>query len=128
MIWGLSYLDFSILVAFLLLILAVGLHAARSVKQASDFYLGGRKLGKGLQFFLNFGNAAQPNWPPHLPRNNASNRSAIDNIGIRCDQNLTNCEPVGRAMPEVDTNYPFQSAVRLFRQFFANYNWHDSSR
>lgn len=66
MIWGLSYLDFAILVAFLVLILAIGLYASRSVKHAADFYLGGRKLGRTLQFFLNFGNATDTNAAPTM--------------------------------------------------------------
>jgi solute:Na+ symporter, SSS family len=66
MIWGLAYLDFAILVAFLLLILAIGLYASRSVKHAADFYLGGRKLGRTLQFFLNFGNATDTNAAPTM--------------------------------------------------------------
>src|SRR5205814_8627455 len=31
------------------------------VKHESDFYLGGRKMGRVLQFFLNFGNATDTN-------------------------------------------------------------------
>jgi Na+/proline symporter len=65
-ILGLSYIDFAILVAFLVVILAIGLHAARGIKQASDFYLGGRKLGRTLQFFLNFGNATDTNAAPTM--------------------------------------------------------------
>ncbi len=66
MIWGLPYVDFAILIAFLVIILVVGVHASRSVKHAADFYLGGRKLGKGLQFFLNFGNATDTNAAPTM--------------------------------------------------------------
>lgn len=66
MIWGISYVDFSILIAFLVLILAIGIHASRSVKHEADFYLGGRKLGKTLQFFLNFGNATDTNAAPTM--------------------------------------------------------------
>jgi Na+/proline symporter len=65
-IWGLSYLDFGILIAFLVIILAIGIHASRSVKGEHDFYLGGRKMGKTLQFFLNFGNATDTNAAPTM--------------------------------------------------------------
>jgi solute:Na+ symporter, SSS family len=65
-IWGLSYLDFAIVLAFLVLVLGIGLHASRSVKHAADFYLGGRKLGRTLQFFLNFGNATDTNAAPTM--------------------------------------------------------------
>ena len=38
-------------------IVAVGFFVSHSIKKESDFYLGGRKLGRVLQFFLNFGNS-----------------------------------------------------------------------
>jgi Na+/proline symporter len=65
-IWGLTYIDFTILIAFLVIILAVGIYAARSVKHEADFYLGGRKMGKTLQFFLNFGNSTDSNAAPTM--------------------------------------------------------------
>ena len=65
MIWGLSYLDFSILIAFLVIILTVGVYASRS-EQTADFFLSGRKMGKALQFFLNFGNATDTNAAPTM--------------------------------------------------------------
>lgn len=54
---GLHPLDAGIVLVFLVATLAIGVRAARGVKQESDFYLGGRRFGKLLQFFLNFGNA-----------------------------------------------------------------------
>lgn len=56
-VWGLHVVDFSILLFFLIAILAIGFKVSHGVKEESDFYLGGRKLGRVLQFFLNFGNA-----------------------------------------------------------------------
>jgi solute:Na+ symporter, SSS family len=56
-VWGLHVIDWAIVVVFLLAILAIGFLSSRSVKKESDFYLGGRKLGRTLQFFLQFGNA-----------------------------------------------------------------------
>jgi Na+/proline symporter len=60
-IWGLNIIDLGILLGFLVAILAVGVFVSRGVKQESDFYLGGRRLGAALQFFLNFGNATDTN-------------------------------------------------------------------
>jgi SSS family solute:Na+ symporter len=57
MVFGLDVWDLAILLAFLISILAVGFFVSRSVKKEADFYLGGRKLGRLLQFFLNFGNS-----------------------------------------------------------------------
>ncbi len=52
---GLHWLDFSIIVIYLIAMLAMGRWAQRRNKNAGDFYLAGRKLGKFTQFFLNFG-------------------------------------------------------------------------
>jgi Na+/proline symporter len=60
-VWGLHIIDLIILISFLALILGIGVRVSRGVKQESDFYLGGRKLGKTLQFFLNFGNSTDSN-------------------------------------------------------------------
>jgi solute:Na+ symporter, SSS family len=57
MVWGLSVWDVTILAGFLVSILTVGFVVSRSVHKEADFYLGGRKLGRLLQFFLNFGNS-----------------------------------------------------------------------
>lgn len=56
-ILGLHDLDLAILLAFLIATMAIGVWAARGVKKESDFYLGGRRFGRWLQFFLNFGNS-----------------------------------------------------------------------
>src|SRR5580658_5195529 len=57
MIWGLNVWDVVILAGFLVAILVVGFVVSRTVHKEADFYLGGRKLGRLLQFFLNFGNS-----------------------------------------------------------------------
>jgi solute:Na+ symporter, SSS family len=57
MVWGLNVWDIAILAGFLVSILAVGFVVSRTVHKEADFYLGERKLGRLLQFFLNFGNS-----------------------------------------------------------------------
>jgi solute:Na+ symporter, SSS family len=57
MVWGLNVWDVAILAGFLVSILTVGFVVSRTVHKEADFYLGGRKLGRLLQFFLNFGNS-----------------------------------------------------------------------
>lgn len=57
MIFGLHYIDAAIIAVFMIAIVAVGFFVSHSIKKESDFYLGGRKLGRVLQFFLNFGNS-----------------------------------------------------------------------
>ena len=54
-ILGLHWLDFAIIVGYLVGMIAMGRWASRRNKTSSDFYLAGRKLGKFTQFFLNFG-------------------------------------------------------------------------
>jgi hypothetical protein len=56
-VWGLDLWDLAIILLFLLAILIVGFVVSHTIKKESDFYLGGRKLGRLLQFFLNFGNS-----------------------------------------------------------------------
>src|ERR1017187_6556210 len=56
-IWGLHVLDLMVILLFLVTLLFIGVRASRSVKGQTDFYLGGRKFGRVLQFFLNFGNS-----------------------------------------------------------------------
>ncbi len=55
-ILGMHILDAAIIFLFLTAIVVVGVLTARGVKHQTDFFLGGRKLGRWLQFFLNFGN------------------------------------------------------------------------
>jgi solute:Na+ symporter, SSS family len=57
LIWGLHVIDIAILFSFLIAILLIGVWVSRGVKGESDFYLSGRKMGRTLQFFLNFGNS-----------------------------------------------------------------------
>ncbi|MEN6312060.1 MAG: sodium:solute symporter family protein [Acidobacteriota bacterium] len=54
-IFGLHWIDFAIVVAFVLIVLWLGWRAGRRTKSAEDFYVAGRRLGKFYQFFLNLG-------------------------------------------------------------------------
>ena len=54
-ILGLHWLDFTIVVIYLVGMLALGKWASRRTKSEGDFYMAGRRLGKFYQFFLNFG-------------------------------------------------------------------------
>jgi SSS family solute:Na+ symporter len=56
-VWGLNVIDLFVILAFLVLLLFIGLSASHGVKKETDFYQGGRSLGKVLQFFLQFGNS-----------------------------------------------------------------------
>ena len=55
-LFGLHWIDWLIVVAYVVIVLVVTDRLSRRVKTQSDFYLAGRKLGRWFQFFLNFGN------------------------------------------------------------------------
>jgi len=63
-LFGLHPLDTAILVAYIVIVLAIGQYLSRKTKTEDDFFLGGRKMGKWYQFFLNFGNMADPSGAP----------------------------------------------------------------
>jgi solute:Na+ symporter, SSS family len=61
MLFGsLHVLDFAIIVGYLVAVIWIGKRAARAAANEEGFFLAGRKLGKLYQFFLNFGNATEP--------------------------------------------------------------------
>lgn len=59
-LFGLHWIDFGILIAYILAVLGVGKFFAHGVKDQRDYFLGGRSLGKWFQFFLSFGNMTDP--------------------------------------------------------------------
>jgi Na+/proline symporter len=59
--WGLHWEDLAMIALYLCAMVYIGQRTARSVKGEADLYLGGRRLGKVLQFFLNFGNMTDLN-------------------------------------------------------------------
>ncbi len=61
MIFGsLHVLDLAIIVGYLVAVVYIGHRAAQATGSEEGFFLAGRKLGKLYQFFLNFGNATEP--------------------------------------------------------------------
>jgi len=61
---GLHWLDAVIIFGYVVCLLAIGRFYAGKMKGEEDFFLGGRKLGRWFQFFLNFGNMADPSAAP----------------------------------------------------------------
>jgi Na+/proline symporter len=57
---SLHFLDLLIVFAYLAAVVWIGRRASSAVKNEEGFFLAGRKLGKLYQFFLNFGNATEP--------------------------------------------------------------------
>jgi len=61
---GLHPLDTLILFLYIATVLGIGQYLSRKTQTEDDFFLGGRKLGKWFQFFLNFGNMTDPSSAP----------------------------------------------------------------
>ncbi len=59
-LFGLHWIDSLILIAYIVGILVIGQAFSGHMKGESDFFLGGRSLGKWFQFFLSFGNMTDP--------------------------------------------------------------------
>lgn len=57
---GLHWIDALILFGYMIGILVIGHRFAHQVKSEKDYFLGGRSLGRWFQFFLSFGNMADP--------------------------------------------------------------------
>lgn len=64
MLLGLHAFDAGILLVYIVALLGIGQYLSRRTKTGSDFFLGGRKLGKWYQFFLNFGSMTDPSSAP----------------------------------------------------------------
>ena len=57
---GLHWIDVCILLTYIVAVLVIGKIFSHGVKGEKDFFLGGRSLGRWLQFFLSFGNMTDP--------------------------------------------------------------------
>ena len=57
---SLHILDILVVVSYLAAVVWIGRRAAAATQSEDGFFLAGRKLGKLYQFFLNFGNATEP--------------------------------------------------------------------
>ena len=60
MFGSLHPLDIAVVVAYLVAVVWIGRRASAGTNSEEGFFLAGRKLGKLYQFFLNFGNATEP--------------------------------------------------------------------
>jgi Na+/proline symporter len=58
--FGLHPIDAGVIVLYIIGVLVIGKVLSHGVKGEGDFFLGGRSLGKWLQFFLSFGNMTDP--------------------------------------------------------------------
>jgi solute:Na+ symporter, SSS family len=58
---GIHFLDLLAIFGYLAVVLYLGKRASHASSSQEGYFLAGRKLGKGYQFFLNFGNATDAN-------------------------------------------------------------------
>jgi SSS family solute:Na+ symporter len=59
-IGSLHLIDLLVIAAYLIAVIYIGKRAAKGTGSEEGFFLAGRSLGKLYQFFLNFGNATEP--------------------------------------------------------------------
>jgi solute:Na+ symporter, SSS family len=59
-LFGLHWIDFTIILAYVAFVLWLGDRARRRMKTSEDFFIAGRKIGKVYQFFLNLGTSTSP--------------------------------------------------------------------
>ncbi len=59
-IGSLHFIDLLVIAAYLFAVIYIGKRAAKGTGSEEGFFLAGRSLGKLYQFFLNFGNATEP--------------------------------------------------------------------
>jgi len=59
-IFGLHWIDFTIVIGYVAFVLWLGERARRRMKTTEDFFIAGRKIGKVYQFFLNLGTSTSP--------------------------------------------------------------------
>jgi SSS family solute:Na+ symporter len=59
-IFGLHWIDFLIVIGYVVFVLWLGDRARRRMKTCEDFFIAGRKIGKTYQFFLNLGTSTSP--------------------------------------------------------------------
>jgi SSS family solute:Na+ symporter len=59
-IFGLHWIDFTIILVYVAFVLWLGDRARRRMKTSEDFFIAGRRIGKVYQFFLNLGTSTSP--------------------------------------------------------------------
>ncbi len=60
-ILGFHIIDIAVVVVYLCVMIYIGNLVSKNIKGQTDFFLAGRKLGKVIQFFLNFGQMTDAN-------------------------------------------------------------------
>src|SRR3990170_4857411 len=67
------WLDFSVIVLYMLAVAGIGVWTARTIRSTEDFFLGGRKFGKLFSVFLQFGAGTSSDMPVSVARESFRN-------------------------------------------------------
>ena len=66
--FGVSWIDCLVIAFYLVLIAAIGVSAARRVRDAASFFIGDRKFGKVMMMFFTFGAGTHSDQAVSVPR------------------------------------------------------------
>jgi SSS family solute:Na+ symporter len=55
--WGFGIFDLAVMLGFVIALVYIGIRASKNIRNQEDFFLGGRRFGKLLTTFINFGQA-----------------------------------------------------------------------
>ena len=73
MIFGIHFIDWLVLLAYLIGVTIIGVMAARQVKNTVDFFLGGRKFRKTFMLFFSFGSGTHSDQAVSVARKTYTN-------------------------------------------------------
>lgn len=61
--FGLLQIDLVVIVVYFLILIAIGFWSMRRIRQQEDYFLGGRRFGRVIQFFASFGSGTSSTTP-----------------------------------------------------------------
>ncbi|MCP5537427.1 MAG: sodium:solute symporter family protein [Akkermansiaceae bacterium] len=73
---GLSPLDLIVIIAYFVAMIGIGIWSMRRIKSQEDFFLGGRRFGRLIQVFANFGQATSSDTGPTVATTTYNNGGA----------------------------------------------------
>ncbi len=74
--FGLSLMDIIVIVVYFMAMIGIGFWSMRRIKSEEDYFLGGRRFGKLIQIFANFGQATSSDTGPSVATTTYHNGAA----------------------------------------------------
>jgi len=68
-----NWLDFAVIVLYMLVVAAIGFWTMRSIRNREDFFMGGRRYGKAFSLFMMFGTGTSSDMPVSVARESFRN-------------------------------------------------------